>query len=176
LSNLKVSILFFDQVKNRIACQDEQISSLDGKSNFGLASATLLIAGITGLHKALQPLQQSTHSIISKVLPTGIRPELIIDSLTLFAIIVYVLVVATAYRAYKIRDFVVVPEPREFFNKYLYKPEKFTKETLLATMVEAFYINQGIVDKKLFWTSWVLRGLLVEIVFIFMLTILQIYS
>ena len=166
--------IVFDQIKNRITCQDEQISSLDRKSNFGLASATLLIAGIAGLHKGLQPSQQST-SLISKVLPAGITPELFIDFLTLFANIVYVLVVVTSYRAYKIRDFVVVPEPRDFFNNYLYKPEEFTKETLLATMVEAFYMNQGIVDKKLFWTSWVLRGLLVEAVFIFLLTILQIY-
>jgi hypothetical protein len=43
----------YTEVKDRISSQNDRNKTIDGKANFGLAAATLLTAGVTGLSKVV---------------------------------------------------------------------------------------------------------------------------
>lgn len=165
----------FDQVKSRSAVQDEQISALDRKSNFGLASATLLTAGIAGLYKILSSLSADSAATGLSFFSISINLAPVINFMVCAAGATYLAVVFTTYRAYKIRDFSVVPEPRSLVEKYLHKPEEHTKEVLLSTLLEAFDNNEKLIGKKVFWTNWVLRSLFAEAILLLLMALLQFF-
>jgi hypothetical protein len=66
----------FDQIKYRMEIQKEHISVLDKKSNFDLASATILTASIAGLQKISGPSKVDMYI-------TLVSQEIVVNIITL---------------------------------------------------------------------------------------------
>lgn len=147
--------IVYDELKKRITVQDAQIGALDGKANFGLASASLLTAGIAGLQNTFLTAQKAGPVSNISIFGFMVSPTTLINVLTVASFVAYVVVVLTAYMAYRILDFRVVPIPDKFVEKYLDKPPLYTKKRLIRTLVVAFHENERLVNQKVRWTVMV---------------------
>ncbi len=166
--------IVYEELKQRMATQNAQIAALDGKANFGLASASLLTA-VVALNAAV-----STSQRIGTVRPFSILWLDIADPvseagrLTTAAFAVYLAVILFSFLAYRIRPFQDVPDPKELMTKYLDQPREQTKRDLSGTRAVTFLDNEKQVKRKVRWSHLVILGLTVEAVLLMLLTLIQI--
>jgi uncharacterized protein HemY len=153
--------IVFDEVKGQLDAQAARVDTLDGKSNFGLASASLLTAGLISFQDAVPIAEVST------------TVKMVYWVLVISALITYVIVVVTAYYAYRVLPFKAVPAPKRLLEGYLNKPEEDTKRALVTAFVEAFDQNEKLVQRKTQWTTAVLISLMVEAALLLIITIVQ---
>lgn len=163
----------FEQVKSRMAAQDSQIATLDGKANFSLASATLLTAGVTGLQAAFSSAQETGPVNSFMVFGLNLPATAAISILTSVSLLAYVIVVFAAYQAYRVRDFKAVPKVQTLRDKYLQKTETETKTAMIDAWVEVFSRNEKLINNKLWWTNLVLFALAVEAFLLLLVTVVE---
>jgi hypothetical protein len=172
--NLDVILTY---VKERGAAQNAQITSLDGKANFGLAAASLLTTGVASLHAAflsaqrLDPSRGAGALLFPRLDPQIFAP--IALAFTALAFATYVVVVFSAYQAYKVRGYTTVPNAKTLLNEYWTSPAFDTKARLAATMAEVIEENEHKTDAKAWWVRVVMRSLLVEAALLLLLLVLQ---
>ncbi len=166
LAQLESTDIVFDEVKRRFAFQDAQIAALDGKANFGIASASILTAAVTGLHSNLSQAKGSSALL-------GLSASMVVDWLTLGAFLTYIVVVLTAFKAYNIRTWKMSPEPDGLINRYLREPERYTKSMLAVTIADDYNKNETVMERKIFWTKCALLSLLAEAGMLLLITVVQ---
>jgi hypothetical protein len=166
-ANLDVILAY---IKDVAAAQTAQIAALDGKANFGLTAASLLTTGVASLH-GVDPSRTAGIPLLPHLSPAILIPAA--SLVTGFAFAIYLLVVFSAYQAYKVRTYTVVPNPSVLLKDYWNKSPFDTKSTLAATLADAVSDNQKQAEKKATWVSVVMRSLLAEAVLLLALLVLQ---
>jgi multisubunit Na+/H+ antiporter MnhC subunit len=154
--NLDVVLTF---IKERATAQSAQITSLDGKANFGLAAASLLIAGVSNLQSAftnaqrIEPAKPAPVPLLSPLDPQSILPFAFV--LTALAFATYMLVVFSAYQAYKVRGYTTVPNPEVLLREYWVSSAFDTKAALASTLASAIDRNEPEIARKAGWVRFV---------------------
>jgi hypothetical protein len=165
--NLDVILTY---IKERTAAQTAQIAALDGKANFGLAAASLLTTGIASLHN-VDPGKQSALPLLPHLAPSILLPAAGVVTGVAFA--TYIVVVYSAFQAYKVRGYMTVPDARVLLSEYWWKSSFETKADLASTMAAAIEKNEPEVTVKARWVRIVTTSLLVEAVLLLLLLGLQ---
>jgi hypothetical protein len=170
-ANFDVILAF---TKDHAAAQNAQITALDGKANFGLTAASLLIAAVGNLY-GVDPTKQHALSFLSQVIPLLSLVSLgnLAQIASVAAFGVYLAVVFFAYQAYKVRAYQFAPSSKALVEFYATERSIVTKETIARTMAKVVTDNEKNVTAKLKWVTRVMRSLLVEAVLILVLLVLQ---
>lgn len=149
--------LIYDEIKGRLAYQQAQIGSLDGKANFGLGSATLLTAGIATLHST-------------------VKPSPLVNILTVVAFLVYVFVLVFSFCAYRLRTWSVTPNPRQLLDDATDWPEEKTRACLAQQRVEDFERNESEIAIKATWVRRALYALIAEGAVLLLIAIVHLFT
>jgi hypothetical protein len=161
--------LVTDLVWDLVKSQPGRANALDSKASFVLSAATTLIAAAL----VLFPPILTSHSACSTVMPLLVRalPALVKRAvLVLPLLIMYGLVMFFAYQAYKIRRYVEVPLPRPLLDRYVDKPEEYTKAIVIQSMVDAYEENEDEITNKADYVYRALIFLMLEaLVFVLLL-------
>ncbi len=152
--------LVFDEIKGRIAAQDSQIATLDGKATVGFGSATLL-AAVSGLQQAT-----AKGDLVS-------GGKAVTDDLSIWAFGLYLLIIFVTLLAYRPRNYKRAVVPRTLRDEYLTEDERITREKLIDAMIIAYEKNSGKIKEKAFWTYAVVVVLLVQAVLIVVISARQ---
>jgi hypothetical protein len=135
--------LVLDLLRERIAAQFDQVSTLDSKANGIMTIATAILGSALVFQAALFAL--SPHAI------TLIYTRL--HAVTLALLIIYLMtMIVTTVSGYWVRNFRRVPEP-ERLSDYAVKPLLETQSFMVGSMTQAFNENKGIVSFKV----WCMR-------------------
>lgn len=138
----------YEEIKQRIASQQQQLTTLDSKANFGLGSSTLLTAVI-----AFQDFAQSAR--LSGLLRSFI-------TLAVFgALLLYLRTVCAALEAYRTRKYVRTGDPATL-QQLLPLEEHIARLTLIEDWRDAYDWNQGVIDSKAAATNTMFRCLLYQ--------------
>ncbi len=157
--SLEISL---DLTREKVASQQGQINALDTKANFVLTAATILLG--TGLTAQIAITTESISILgqhISRALPLAIL------------VAAYLLVVISAYQAYRIRSYDNAPEPQKLVDEYLKESGEITKEDALRAMAIAFANNRKEIKFKVRWTRWALNALVAESAVLMVVLILE---
>lgn len=164
----------YEEVKERIEVQNEQIKTLDTKANFGLAAATLLTAGVTGLGRALGETQRTGEIESWNILGRSITAENLVDWITIASLGAYVVAALGAYFAYKLRTFKVSPNPRRLIDKWIHEDPSETKAALTRSRVQDYEFNETVIETKVKWTNTAMIALVIEAVLLLAIAVVQV--
>lgn len=150
----------FDLVREQFAIQREYASSLDNKAGIILGStsiltAVLLVVQVPSLKNAVFSLQSVGEFLLSLLVNYEVF-------LPFIAIMIYLSLVLTSFRAYGIYNYQQVPEPNQLYASYMAKPEEVTKSVVLKTILDAYNHNEKLLRRKIVWTKWAFRALWAE--------------
>ncbi len=162
-----------DYTWDLLTTQKTRANALDSKANFILGAATTLV----GAALALLPSILSSNSSCSILLLSFLHtlPQFLMRViLVLPLIIIYVIVMVLAYQAYKIRDYTEVPDPRRLLDKYLDKPEDYTKVVVIQSMVEAYEENEAVIINKANYNYLAFTFLMIEALVLIILLLLRV--
>lgn len=154
----------YDEVQAIVAAQNDRFKTIDTKANFGLAAATLLTAGVTGLGRALAESGQ----------PVGDTIRLTADIVTLASLALYALIAGLTYTAYRIQTFREVANPTRLVDVYLYKEPAYTKAALSKQRAKNFDDNEWKIDRKATWVNRAMVLLVVEAVLLVVIAFIQV--
>jgi hypothetical protein len=149
--------LAFEMTREQLNSQLSRVDTLDSKASFVFTSATVLTAASISFRQAI----------------TSIHSNLYVDFVEIVFVLLYVGILFSSYQAYSIREYKMVPVPTQF-ERYLNKDEHSTKGTLYSSMKNAFQENEGVIARKLGWTTWAMRGLVAEGVVVAVTTLVQV--
>ena len=166
-SNAPSLDIVLDLVRDQLKAQDDYAGSLDAKAGFILGSASLL-TGVLVVFKIPLPV---SGSLLVRLPGLGVVNWL--SSLPAAALVIYLVIVTTAYMAYRLRNFQQVPKPNILASLYLMETENATKATVLATMLTVFNHNERMLDKKATWTSLAFGALWLEGLTVFAMLVVQ---
>src|SRR3712207_4742184 len=93
--------IVLDEIKGMLATQNARITALDGKANFGLASASLLTAGAINLKSTFFDAQQAERVTSWQIGSVVIEPQGLVGAFTVVVTLIYIWVVFSAYQGYK---------------------------------------------------------------------------
>lgn len=147
--------LVFDLTRERLSAQLASVDSLDTKANFVLGSATLLTA-------AAATVQGLSHY------DSAVRFVAII-----FAMLLYLAVIFTSFRAYMVRGYHQAPDPTAL-EGYMWEQLETTKGTILKEMVGCYNDNKKEIARKVWWLRWALRAFGAEAVLLSILALLEV--
>jgi hypothetical protein len=165
----------YDEVKDSIASQNDRLKSIDTKANFGLAAATLLTAGVTGLGKALSdPSASAKAGVKHDLWLFCARGDTLADWVTIASLVVYVLAATCAFAAYRLRTFNEVPNPDRLVKHYIYQDANQTKAAIANARAKAYASNEKTIDRKAFWTSASMVLLILEAVCLLLIAFIQV--
>src|SRR5438876_577381 len=140
--------LIFELTKERVASQREQANALDSKANFVLGSATTLVRAALVLQAVLLAsqgaLSHPQFAVLSWYCSTLLNKFLRFLPL-LILLIVYLIVMLSAFLAYTIRRYRYAPDPEELYRSYLYRQESSTKAEVFRAMLETYKENDKII-------------------------------
>ncbi len=148
----------YEEVKQRIAAQQQQIATLDSKANFGLGSSTLLTT-VTGFQD---------FALRGNVV--GILRWLVVLAV-LGTLLLYLRTVCAALNAYRTRKYVRTGEPATL-KALLPLEDHVAKLSLIEDWTEAYDWNQGVVDSKAAATNTMFTCLLYQAVVVSALVVL----
>lgn len=163
----------FDLIRARVVTQLQEVDGLDAKANFARGAATTLVG--TGLILQAVLLNAQAHSYCTSLIPAFLHllPTLLKRALPLMPLLgMYVAVVLFTHQAYKIRDYELVPEPRELLN-YLEEPVIITKIDVFKEMVDDYEQNEKKINRKAHYVSYALLALNIEGLTLVMLLLYQ---
>ncbi len=175
--------VIYSEVTGRLSAQDAQIATLDSKANFGLGSATLLTAGVTGLATAVDEAREPSQdrSMAAERVATADlwwfgehNAERLTDYITLASLGVYVLVIVFSFLAYNLRQWRVTPQPAPFFDEALSWPAESTKVQLAVQRIEDFEFNEKKIKAKVRWVRFAMLALLFEAILLLAVTVVQV--
>jgi hypothetical protein len=153
-----------DLTREQLAAQQTQAGALDSKAGFVLGSASLL----TGVLVAFRPA--TGLASYPEPLPT------VAHYLPFAAIVTYLVVISTSYRAYSLRRYQVVANPRKLYFHYLRKPAWRTKGTVLRTMLIVYARNERTLRAKVRWARAALAALTLEAIIVALILIAQVLT
>jgi len=156
--------LVFDSVKARAEEQFGLIDALDGKATFTLGAASVITGGVGTLITGLAVFTGKEAKEM-KYLNIGIGNPSAKEASIAAVIVVfaaYLYVVITTYKAYNLRRFAIVPEPRRLAENLLTAPEEASKDVIIESLVNAFEKNKVQIENKTKWTRRSLHGIAVE--------------
>lgn len=164
--------IVLEHTRAMLSAQNAQISALDGKANFGLASAALLTTAVVGLRTALRtPLKPA-----AEAQPPMIPPQYLsagADLLTLLALAAFLAVVFCSYKAYQLRPFSAAPLPNEFRRDAVDQEETLTKQQLVGTLGDVYAHNADLLKDKVRWTRRAIRSIAAEAALLFLIAAVQ---
>jgi hypothetical protein len=193
----------FALMQGRIAEQNTQIGTLDGKANFALGSAKSAHRRGGGAPRGAHRIEAGPGDRAAAwrgppdaersgppALPTDLgatnwllfraSPYTVADVLAALAVVTYVAVIGCAIQAYQLRRYTAVPEPKDLIAGYLgdgaARPDRspeYTKERVARTLCDAFYDNVPALDAKIRWTKAAIWSLAAEAVVLVLLTLAQ---
>ncbi len=126
------------------------------------------------MHNALATVQRDGVVRTLTIWHSTITASALTVWLTLGALLIYAVVLFTAYQAYQLRPFSVTPTPQALLDNYLYEPEARTKAVLAATLADDYAQNEPKVAAKVFWTRGVLFSLMVEAAWLLLMAVIQV--
>jgi hypothetical protein len=156
--------------KEALAAQLAQSHTLDSKASFVLASASILTASALALHQAVANLSGTGPSAH---MPAGI--VVLARVLAVLAVLAYLGVVYTSFRAYTLRSYAGPADPRQLEARYVSMDAELAKATLFSTMVKSYGDNSALLDQKASWTRYALYALLGEAALVALTTIVEIF-
>lgn len=142
----------FELVRDMIQVQLGQCDALDGKANFVLGSATVLIS----IYAAFLASQTSAQKF-------SLADNLFLNVPLAF---IYLMTIVFAYLGYIIRDFKIVPHPKSFVSLLLHLEERQTRLSLLNALAAAYELNSRQLAKKADYVGVALTFLCIEAVFL----------
>jgi hypothetical protein len=176
--------LAFDLAKDRVAGQLEQVDALDTKANFILGSATTLLAAALVLQAVILTVQKSSpaQQVASSSTRTPIQPSfcsLITNKPLAFSpfvilLIIYLILMAISFAAYRLRAYQHTPDPETIYKKYLTEDATKTKAFIFRAMVAVYQENKKTIDRKVFWISTAFIALGVEVVALVLILFIQV--
>ena len=160
------------EIKARIGDQLTEIGGLNGRASSGLASGSILTA-LTSLLGAAQK---------SGVLSSWGLP---LQALTVLALLAYVAVVVSTFRAYAIKAFETGEAPRPLLRTYSQDkpgtnpPRRWQtdeiKRDLAARLVHGYVENDDKIVKKRYWTQAVFWSLVAQAALLFVITLVELF-
>jgi hypothetical protein len=164
----------YDEIQEMTKAQSDRNKIIDTKANFGLAAATLLTAGVTGLGRALS---ESGATVGSQVVPIGPwtpSTNQLVDGVTIASLVVFFLIALCTVLAYRIQTFRDVANPGKLMEVYLYKEPEYTKAALAQQRAKNFMTNEDRIDGKATWANRAMKLLVVEAGLLLLIAVLQV--
>lgn len=149
--------IVYDEVKQRLNQQFEQIESLNQRGTvlLGLvATITSVISGIT----ALSIGDFSARPCLPAVL-------------LIAAAALYIAVLLVTYRAYKIRTYRRDPEPKPLRDKYKNEDSNTTKETLINNFIQSYDDNSRTINEKIQALKTAYKLVIIQVIYVVMLAL-----
>jgi hypothetical protein len=156
--------------KEALAAQLAQAHTLDSKASFVLTSASILTASALALHQAVASLSGAGTTAHRS---GGII--VLVQVLAVLAVVAYLAVVYTSFRAYTLRSYAGPADPRQLEARYVDMDAELAKATLFSTMVKSYSDNSALLDQKASWTRYALYALLGEAALVALATIVEIF-
>jgi hypothetical protein len=155
--------LVLDLLRERVAAQFDQVSTLDSKANGIMTIATALLGSALVFQAALFAVSARAITLVYTHL----------QGVTLALLAIYLLtMVTTTISCYWIQTFKRVPEPDRLSN-YALKPLEETQSFIVGSMAHAFDKNKGVVNFKV-WCMRIATFLLIcEIITLGVLLVIQ---
>ena len=150
--------LAYQELLWRYERQLEQIDGLDQKSNFGLASSTLVVAALAAFRDEL-PLTFDQEFLIETVLMT-------------VAIVCYAVVLAAWYMAFRIQRYAITPKADYIVDKLVHKPPQEAKALIVNSRSKDVTKNEELLRERSMWVKvecWAFMVLVSIIISIFLL-------
>jgi len=169
--------LAFVLTKELIAAQLQDVNASDSKASFAFGAGTAIVSAALILQSLLLP--SHSHSSCSVLIPSFLSflhslPTLLKKAIPLFPLLTaYIVVVITAFNAYRTRNYKQVPEPRTFLAD-LDKTEQDCKNEMFPEMVDAYECNKKVLEKKADWIDRALVSLVLETVGLALLVLYQV--
>lgn len=123
--------LIFQEVKDRLDKQFEQIEQITSRAAFVMGFASLILGSLITIRKMMGQL-----SIIEIHLLGGV-------------VVIYALVICFGYLSYRPRPYRRDPDPKALRTGYLDKPAHRTQRQVLNNFIESFEHNEAEIDKRL---------------------------
>ena len=95
--------------------------------------------------------------------------------LAVLAVVAYLAVVYTSFRAYTLRSYAGPADPRQLEARYVDMNAQLAKATLFSTMVKSYGDNSALLDQKASWTRYALYALLGEAALVALTTLVEIF-
>jgi hypothetical protein len=165
----------YEQVKDRLAAQNDRVKTIDTKANFGLVAATLLTAGVTGLGKALVESGQKAAIPRWTILGIDIRADRLVDWVTVVSLGAFALAAVSAFMAYRVREFRESPNLKRLLDHYLNEDPRFTKAAILNQRARDYEFNEAVIASKLTWTLLAMLFLVVESILLVIIALIQVF-
>jgi len=165
----------YDGVKDVLAQQTDRLKSVETKANFGLASATLLTAGVTGLGKALNDATKDGAPVpLIDFWKFHVKADNAINWLTIAALVTYASIILFIFMAYRIRDFYESPDPKRLVESYISQPAWETKAMILDARAKDYTSNEVLLCLKARWANVAMVLFLVEAVLLCVIAFVQV--
>jgi len=152
----------YDEVQDIVEAQNERLKIIDTKANFGLAAATLLTAGVTGLGRALVESGQVVDAPQWPLFGGTMPVKQITDAVTVLSLVIYAAIAVSTYIAYRIQTFREVANPMRLVDVYLYKDPAYTKAALSKQRAKNFDTNEKKLNGKATWVNRAMALLIAE--------------
>ncbi|MBA2520827.1 MAG: hypothetical protein H0V24_14275 [Chloroflexia bacterium] len=171
----------FEQIEEMVKTQNDRLKTIDTKANFGLAAATLLTAGVTGLGRALadsgQRVAASGRDVALPHWPVfggEVPVNSITDGVTIISLVMYALIALSTYLAYRIRTYREVANPKRLMDVYLYKEPAYTKAAIANQRAKNFGSNEAKINDKATWVNRAMILLVGEAALLVVIAIVQV--
>jgi hypothetical protein len=166
-------------IREDAATQRAQITALDAKANFGLATAGLLTTAVVGVHSAFRQaysVDPTKPAVVPVMVLRRLDPATAMDiafGLTVVAFITFLWIVWSSYQAYKVRDFDTVPNGQHLVDHYWNYSANDLKAMLAVTIPVAIAQNDHLVNQKIKWVRRVIQSLVFEAALLLAITAVQ---
>lgn len=164
----------YKEVQDSVAAQNDRLKTIDTKANFGLAAATLLTAGVTGLGRALGESGRQLVASSWKVFGIELQVNQLVDWVTIISLGIYAFIAFSTFMAYRLRTFKESPQPQPLIDKYIYEEPIFTKAAITKARVRDYGINQETIEAKAVWVSLAMMLLVVEALLLVAIAVIQV--
>ncbi len=161
--------LVLEEVHVAKAMAAAQISALDTKAGFILASSTFLAAAVGSLQGAIAGNHLGHHVLLAADIVLGrvshrlsITAGMATLALAILALAVYLTTVLAAWQAYRATTAYVVPAPYHM-ERYINAPEEVTKRAVIRALAATYaHLDAPMIAHKYRWTRRALWALLTE--------------
>ena len=145
--------LIFQEVKDRLNQQFDQIETITSRAAFVMGFASLVLSSLLSIRRAIGSITDC--KIVYFVL----------------AVILYVIVLVFAYLAYDLKAYRRDPEPAPLRDKYIDKSDHFTRRKVLSNFIQSFEQNKVMISKRLLFLRISIYSLFVLVLYLLFLLI-----
>ena len=164
----------FDLTKDFIAAQLQSTDGLDAKANFAIGAATTVVSAALILQSLLLP--SHAHSNCSSLIPGYFHtlPTLLKQVIPFSPLLLtYIGAVILAFFSYRASNLLQAPAPSKLLEN-IDKTEQEIKPAIFRAMVEAYKLNNEIINRKALFINWSLGFFVVETLSLVLLVLYQV--